>query len=90
MNNQYNIYENNLINKSNNTERKLVNEKFNQAKDGINTGIIARNFNDAVFYKHTIKTTKEEVRKFVAITRYDLAATKTREAKELLDSYIYY
>ena len=52
--------------------------------------IIARNFNDAVFYKHTIKTTKEEVRKFVAITRYDLAATKTREAKELLDSYIYY
>ena len=52
--------------------------------------IIARNFNDAIFYKHTIKTTKEEVRKFVAITRYDLASAKTREAKELLDSYIYY
>jgi|TARA_B110000211_G_C13960152_1_gene500195 hypothetical protein len=52
--------------------------------------IIARNFNDAIFYKHTIRTTKEEIRKFVALTRYDLAAQKTREAKELLDSYIYY
>ena len=52
--------------------------------------IIARNFNDAIFYKHTIRTTKEEIRKFVALTRYDLASQKTREAKELLDSYIYY
>lgn len=48
MNNQYNIYENNLTNNSNNTEKKLVSEKFNQAKDGINTGIIARNFNESI------------------------------------------
>ena len=47
-------------------------------------------FNDAIFYKHTIKTSKEEIRKFVAVTRYDLASEKTKEAKELLDSYIYY
>jgi hypothetical protein len=53
-------------------------------------GIIARNFNDAIFYKQTIKTSKEEIRKFVAVTRYDLASEKTKEAKELLDSYIYY
>lgn len=50
---------------------------------------IQKHYNDALFFKHTIRVTKDEERKFVAETRYDIAAAKTREAKEKLDRFIY-
>lgn len=51
--------------------------------------IIQKHYNDAMFFKNTIRVTKDEDRKFVAETRYDLAAAKTREAKAKLDKFIY-
>lgn len=50
---------------------------------------IEKNFNDAIFYKHTMRVTKDDTKFFVAQTRYDIAASKTRYAKEELDKYIY-
>ena len=52
--------------------------------------IIEKNYMDAVFHKHTMKVTKDDTKFFVASTRYEIAATKTRFAKEELDTYIYY
>lgn len=51
--------------------------------------VIQKHYNDAMFFKNTIRVTKDEERKFVAETRYDLAAAKTREAKAKLDKFIY-
>ena len=51
--------------------------------------VIEKNYNDAVFYKHTMKVTKDDTKFFVAQTRYDIAASKTLYAKEQLDKYIY-
>jgi hypothetical protein len=50
---------------------------------------IEKNYNDAVFHKHIMRVTKDETRFFVAETRYDIAAARTKKAKEELDSYIY-
>jgi hypothetical protein len=50
---------------------------------------IEKNYNDAIFYKHTMRVTKDDTKFFVAQTRYDIAASKTRYAKEELDKYIY-
>lgn len=50
---------------------------------------IEKNYNDAVFYKHTMRVTKDDTKFFVAQTRYDIAAAKTKYAKEELDKYIY-
>jgi hypothetical protein len=50
---------------------------------------IEKNFNDAIFYKHTMRVTKDDTKFFVAQTRYEIAASKTRYAKEELDKYIY-
>ena len=50
---------------------------------------IEKNFNDALFYKHTMRVTKDDTKFFVAQTRYDIAASRTLYAKEELDKYIY-
>lgn len=51
--------------------------------------VIEKNYNDALFHKHMIKKSSDNTRRFVALTRYEIAATRTREAKEELDRYIY-
>lgn len=50
---------------------------------------IQKNFTDALFYKHTMRVTKDDIKYEVARTRYDIAAERTKIAKERLDSYIY-
>lgn len=50
---------------------------------------IEKHYNDAVFHKHTMKVTKDDTRFFVAETRYDIAAARTKKAKEELDTFIY-
>ena len=50
---------------------------------------IEKNFNDALFYKHTMRVTNDDTKFFVAQTRYDIAASRTLYAKEELDKYIY-
>lgn len=50
---------------------------------------IMKHYNDCVFYKHTMKVSKDEVRKDIAYVRYDIAKAKTLHAKSQLDRYIY-
>ena len=51
---------------------------------------ISKNYTDAIFYKHTIKVTKDEIKREVAEMRYQIAAETTRNAKDKLDTFIYY
>ena len=46
-------------------------------------------YNDCVFYKYTINKTKDEVKKEITQTRYDIAKYKTKSVKDQLDKYIY-
>jgi hypothetical protein len=50
---------------------------------------IEKNYNDAVFHKHMMRVTKDDTKYFIAQTRYDIAAARTRDAKDKLDSFIY-
>lgn len=51
--------------------------------------VIEKNYNDALFHKHILTSSKDKTRRFVAQARYEIAAFKTRTAKEKLDRYIY-
>lgn len=46
-------------------------------------------YNDCVFYKYTISKTKDDIKKEVTRTRYDIAKDKTSSLKRELDKYIY-
>lgn len=46
-------------------------------------------YNDCVFYKHTMKVTKDNIKRDVTETRYQIAKDKTSHAKRQLDRYIY-
>jgi len=51
--------------------------------------IIEKNYNDALFHKYVMNITKDDTKYFVAETRYDIAAARTKDAKLKLDRYIY-
>lgn len=46
-------------------------------------------YNDSLFYKHTMNTTKDDLRYEIAETRYEIASSHTRQAKSALDRYIF-
>lgn len=50
---------------------------------------IMKHFNDCVFYKHTMKNSKNEIARFVAENRYEISSDKTYELKRKLDQYIF-
>jgi len=50
---------------------------------------IEKHYNDCVFYKNTIRKTKDEIRKEITTIRYEIAKTKTSDAKKRLDSFIF-
>jgi len=51
--------------------------------------IIEKNYNDCVFYKHSLKTTKDGFKREIARTRYQVAKDKTLSAEENLNSFIF-
>jgi len=64
------------------------NDTINKIKQLDDT--ISKNYTDAIFYRHTIKVTKDEIKREVAEMRYQIAAETTRNAKDKLDTFIYY
>ena len=70
-----------IVSKQNDAEIKII-----KSLDDI----ISKNFNDAIFYKHTIKVTKDAIKKQVAQMRYSVARDATQHAKDKLDTFIYY
>ncbi|MDA8897160.1 hypothetical protein N9I97_00135 [bacterium] len=51
--------------------------------------VIEKNFSDALFYSHTLRTTKDEMKKEVTETRLDIAKIRTEDAKRHLDCMIF-
>jgi hypothetical protein len=51
--------------------------------------LMLKHYNDAVFYKHAIKTSKDQFRKDVTLTRLDFAIYESKRVRNLLDRYIF-
>ena len=51
--------------------------------------VIEKNFADAMFYSHTLRTTKDEMKKDITKTRLDIAKIRTEAAKRHLDCMIF-
>ena len=69
-------------------------KKLAQGHDVINKvldidKVIQKNYNDAVFFKHTMKVTKDSFKREVIATRYDIAKSKTEHARCQLDYFIF-
>ena len=52
--------------------------------------VIEKNYTDALFYKHTMKITKDDTKWNVAQVRYEIAASTVFNSKDELDTFIYY
>ena len=50
---------------------------------------IQKNYMDALFFTNTIKTTNDEFKKDVTLTRLEIAKARTANAKSALDSIIF-
>jgi len=50
---------------------------------------IQKHYNDAVFFKYTMKVTKDEFKKEITATRYDIAKAETETARNRLDQFIF-
>jgi len=50
---------------------------------------IQKYYNDAVFYKYTMKVTRDDVKRDITSTRYDIARRETEVARNRLDQYIF-
>ena len=46
-------------------------------------------YNDCVFYKYTIKVTKDDLKRDITQTRYEIATAKTNDLKRQLETYIF-
>ena len=51
--------------------------------------MLLKHYNDAMFYNHTIKVTKDIFRREAIRSRYDLSLEHTRQIKNNLDCYIF-
>lgn len=51
--------------------------------------VIEKHYNDCVFYRHTIKITKDEFKKEITENRYEISKAVTSDAKRRLDSFIF-
>lgn len=46
-------------------------------------------YNDCMFYRYTMRKTKDDFKHDIILTRYEIARDKTSAAKSQLDKYIY-
>jgi len=51
---------------------------------------VEKNYIDCIFYKHIIKNSKDEIKKEITQTRYEIAKHKTQSIKTKLDQYIFF
>ena len=50
---------------------------------------IQKHYNDCLFYRYTLKKTKDPVKKDIVETRYNISFTETKYAKQSLDAIIF-
>ena len=51
--------------------------------------LMLKHYNDAVFYKHSIRKTDDEVKKDIREARLDIAIQESQIVRSLLDHYIF-
>jgi len=51
--------------------------------------LMLKHYNDAVFYKHSIRKTDDEVKKDIREARLDIAIQESQRVRSLLDHYIF-
>lgn len=51
--------------------------------------IIEKHYTDCVFYRHTMENTKDDFKREISQVRYDIAKSRTTEAKRSLDYLIF-
>ncbi len=51
--------------------------------------LMLKHYNDAVFYKHSIRKTDDEVKKDIREARLDIAIQESQRVRSLLDRYIF-
>ena len=51
--------------------------------------VIEKYYNDCVFYRYTIRKTKDDFKREITINRYEIAKSLTSDAKRRLDSFIF-
>jgi hypothetical protein len=51
--------------------------------------VIQKHYNDAVFFKYTMKVTKDDLKRDVVSTRYQIAKDRTAHARGQLDKFIF-
>jgi len=51
--------------------------------------VIQKNYNDAVFFKYTMKVTKDDLKRDVVAIRYQIARDRTEHARGQLDTFIF-
>ena len=50
---------------------------------------LQKNYIDCIFYSHTIKNTKDELKKQTTLDRYDVAKYRVEDATLALESHIF-
>jgi len=50
---------------------------------------MSKHYNDALFYKHSMKTSKDPVKREITETRLDIAISESEKVRSLLDNYIF-
>lgn len=50
---------------------------------------LTKHYNDAIFYRHTIKCTNDSIKRDAARSRYDLSIVYAEHYKKELDNYIF-
>jgi len=50
---------------------------------------MSKHYNDALFYKHSMKTSRDPIKREVTETRLDIAIIESRRVRSLLDNYIF-
>jgi len=50
---------------------------------------LSKHYNDAVFYKHTVENTKDELKKEAALMRFEIAIEDCWVIREQIENYIF-
>ena len=52
--------------------------------------VLQKHFLDAMFYKHSMNKTKEDVRRDILQTRYEISADRIEDLREQLSNFLFY
>lgn len=62
-------------------------KQINQTKEL--DSVFQKNYIDSLFYKHTLKTSKDPIKLDNALWRYEISSTKAKDAKQKIDRTFY-